>query len=65
MPISAGGAVCHPLFRAEAAGGVQPKSIRRVLTASWGGGEDVFGFFLAVSALLEEHSRGDARNLPF
>ena len=25
---------------------------------SWGGGEDVFGFFLAVSALLEEHSRG-------
>ena len=41
------------------------KSIRRVLTASWGGGEDVFGFFLAVSALLEEHSRGDARNLPF
>lgn len=41
------------------------KSIRRVLTASWGGEEDVFGFFLAVSALLEEHSRGDARNLPF
>lgn len=54
------------LFELERPMEYNRKSIRRLLAASWcGGREGIFDFFLAVSFLLEENSRKEAKSLPF